>query len=846
VRRKTTPQTNNHFEGGYMKKARLFLLATTGVAISALVPAYAQNSESGASSSFGGDIIVTAQRRAESLNDVGMAVQAVDAGTLEALRVTDVRDLTTVAPSFTVSQSYQGVPTYTLRGIGFNTINLSATSTVGTYVDEVSYAYPIMNTGPVMDLERVEVLKGPQGTLYGRNSTAGLVNFITAKPTDEFRGGVKAEIGNYETYNFEGFLSGPLADGIAARVAVRSENSDKGWQISNTRPDERQGKVDKLAVRGSLAIDPSPSTSIDLSVTYWQNKSDTITGQGIGFTPATNPETGRLGALTVPGLAGYIANNFPTKASQADWAPRAGRSADIGIGAGLPGDLAEDNRFWGLKLRIDQDLNDTVKFVSLTSYNDFKRDALSDWGGAPFEIMLQQAAGRIKSFAQEVHLEGEANNVNWLVGAYYARDKLRDGNRTLLGENTNTRFIRAAPYIIGSTLPTPMPDLNLLEPPFNPLGYTAQQMDESFRTFVDEGRMDTKTWSLFANADAPLTDKLKMTLGVRYTQDKQDYVGCSRDFNGSMLPNVNIVNRFLFTGGDVANYPAAQEINQCNTYDEDRNIFAPVVTTLDESNTAWRVALDYKANEDTLLYASVSRGFKAGQSPVNAASKARQNYPVRQEKLTSYEIGVKATLADRLLQANLAAFYYDYKDKQISTYFADPIYTALSRLDNVPKSKAYGVEGELTLRPAQGVTLSANGLWLKTKVIGYIGTDAAGNDQTNYDGAEFIYSPRFQGSVVAAYDTPVSDSLNLNGAISVRYQSKSNTIFEKDPLYQIDSYAVVNASLGVKDDSGWSLALWSKNLFNKYYWSAVASNANVVVRFANPPRTFGLTAGYAF
>src|SRR3546814_8327478 len=132
--------------------------------------------------------------------------------------------LTAVAPSFTISQSYQGVPTYTLRGIGFNTINLSATSTVGTYVDEVAYAYPIMNTGPIMDLERVKVLKGPQGTLYGRNTTAGLINFITAKPTDHFDAGISAELGNYQTYNFAGHISGPLGEGVAARLAIRSEN----------------------------------------------------------------------------------------------------------------------------------------------------------------------------------------------------------------------------------------------------------------------------------------------------------------------------------------------------------------------------------------------------------------------------------------------------------------------------------------------------------------------------------------------------------------------------------------------------------------------------------------------
>ena len=163
----------------------------------------------------------------------------------------------------------------------------------------------------------------------------------------------------------------------------------------------------------------------------------------------------------------------------------------------------------------------------------------------------------------------------------------------------------------------------------------------------------------------------------------------------------------------------------------------------------------------------------------------------------------------------------------------------------MPKSKAYGVEGELIVRPAPGVSLSTNALWLKTRINGYVGTNAAGQSQ-NFDGAEFIYSPRFQGSVTLAYNTPVSDSLSLTGAVSARYQSKSNTIFEDLPLYKIDAYGTVNASLGLKSDAGWSVQLWAKNLFDKYYWSAVASNANVVVRFPNPPRTYGLTLGFDF
>ncbi len=818
-----------------MTAYRIFLLAGTAASLAFAAPAIAADAAgegAAGAAPVEGEIIVTAQRRAESLNDVGMAIQAVDGQTLENLRVTDVRDLTAVAPSFTVSQSYQGVPTYTLRGIGFNTINLSSTSTVGTYVDEVAYAYPIMNTGPVMDLERVEVLKGPQGTLYGRNTTAGLINFITAKPTDSFEGSIRADLGNYQTYNIGGHISGPLGEGIAARIAFRSENSGKGWQVSNSRG-ERQGEIEKLGIRGALAFDPGPGTHFDLSVTWWQNKSDTVVGQGIGFTPATNPVGGTSNSrfFNTPGLAAYLANNFPTRASQADWAPEAARSADIGTGLGLDGPLAEDNRFWGLKLRWDQDISDTVKLVSLTSYNDFKRNALSDWSGAPFEILLQNTVGRIKSFAQDLHVEGESGPVTWLVGAYYANDRIIDSNRTLLGQNANVGLIRGA-------------GVPLLGTPFNSGGYTLTQLSQAFRTYEDFGRIRTKTWSIFANGDWQLAEQVKLTAGIRYTEDKQRYNGCSRDFNGNMLPNVNVVNRALYaqTYGVIA--PQITQ-GQCNTFDPATGTFGEVKSLLDENNVAWRLALDWSPNDDTLVYASVSRGFKAGTTPINAANLARQNAPVTQEKLTAYEVGVKATLADRMVQANLSAFYYDYRDKQISTYFADPIYTALSRLDNVPRSKAYGVEGELIVRPMQGVSISTSALWLKTRIKDYDGTNAAGKPE-NFDGAEFIYSPKFQGSITLAYDTPVTDTLNVVGAISARYQSKSNTIFEDLDLYKIDSYGTVNASLGLKDESGWSVSLWAKNLFDKYYWSAVASNANVVVRFPNPPRTYGLTVGFDF
>lgn len=771
-------------------------------------------------------IVVTAQRREESANDVAMGIQAVRGEVLEQLHVTDTRDLSAFAPSFSVSQSYQGVPTYTLRGIGFNTINLSATSTVGTYVDEVAYAYPFMMTGPIFDLERVEVLKGPQGTLYGRNTTAGLVNFVTSKPTDEFAAQVTAEAGNYKTYNLDGFVNGQIAPNLVGRFAFRVENSDKGWQVSNSRG-ERQGEVDRWGVRGSLAFTPNDRLSVDASVSYWKNQSDTVAAQGIGFTPATANSP-----FLAPGLAAYIAANQPTKASQADWAPRAARSADIGIGAGLAGPLREDNEFTALKLRIAYDLNDDMRVVSLTGFQDLKRRALFDWSGAPYEILLQNARGDIESLSQELRIEGSTDRVNWLVGGYVARDEIIDSNRTLLGQNSNVGLIRFA----GS---------GLLATPFNSGGYTAAQMAQAFRTYVDRGDIETKTWSLFANADYEITESLKITGGIRYTEDKQDYNGCSRDFQGSMLPNVNVVNRALFFqvyGAVVA--PIGQ--NQCNTFNPATLSFGPVVSKLDENNVAWRVALDWKPAENVLLFGSVSRGAKAGATPVNAANISTQNAPAKQEMLTAYEAGLKAGLLQRRMQVNVSAFYYDYEDKQLSVYFADPIYTALSRLQNVPKGEAYGLDGEVTWRVTPEFTLIASGTLLHTEVQDYVGINSAGQPQ-DFDGAPFLYSPKRSGAITALYNRDLTGDLGLQVAMNARWQDDSHADLEGDPKFVIKDYGLVNASIGVhRLDDRWRAQLWVRNLTNTYYWTAVSSNANVVVRFPGQPRTYGASLTFAY
>jgi outer membrane receptor protein involved in Fe transport len=235
-----------------------------------------------------GEVVVTAQRRNESLSRVGETVNAVGASELARQGITSPQDLTKDVPGLQATTSYGGNPVYTLRGVGFSTQNVNATAPVGIYVDEASVPYPYMSNGVLFDLQRVEVLKGPQGTLYGRNATGGLIDFVTAKPTDHFAAGGSAEAGNYSTFNFTGYISGPVNDWLRLRLAGSSDNRFEGWQESVTR-DEHLGKLFRDAVRLTADIGNGGPFSAEVTATYWRQTGDTLATQAIYFRPAGSP-----------------------------------------------------------------------------------------------------------------------------------------------------------------------------------------------------------------------------------------------------------------------------------------------------------------------------------------------------------------------------------------------------------------------------------------------------------------------------------------------------------------------------------------------------------------------------
>lgn len=304
-------------------------------------------------SSVAEDIVVVAQRRSENLSKVPLSVSAFSGDTLASTGIADATQLTRVVPGLTFAKSGSNTPIYTLRGVGFNTRNISSTSPVGIYVNEVAHAYPYMSGGPIFDLAQVEVLKGPQGTLYGRNTTGGLINFITARPAEKFEAGVSLTVGNYKTYNLEGYVSGSLGAGFTARLAGITENSDEGWQRSITRGD-RLGEKRRYAGRLSLDYEAGGPITSQFTASYWRDKSDTQAAQAVALradVPPLLPPTVGNSILANPG------------ARDADWNAAA---------PGLP-PLKANAEFYSFAERLEFALADKLSLISLTAYSHLTR-----------------------------------------------------------------------------------------------------------------------------------------------------------------------------------------------------------------------------------------------------------------------------------------------------------------------------------------------------------------------------------------------------------------------------------------------------------------------------------------
>lgn len=769
------------------------------------------------------EIVVTAEKRDESVSQVGMSISVLDTAALDRLQVNDMSDLVKEIPGLNVNTSTAGTPIYTLRGVGFNTPNLSSTSPVGMYMDQVAYAYPYMMSGGVFDVSQVEVLKGPQGTLYGRNTTGGLINFISNKPTDNPEAELTVGAGNYESVNSHGYISGPITPTLKGRLAFQVDESFQGWQESLTR-DDRLGEVHKGAGRAILDWDPSPDFSASFTFNYWLDHSDTQAPQAVYYVPET-PSAGLGAAAVAPYLQHGASNTF------ADWTPQSDQP--------LPGvtrpPYKKDSRFYSNALEINYRVSSALKLTSLSAYNHVDRNDTVNGDGTAVQIYTGQFLGTIDSFSQELRLAAEGRHYNWIVGGYYSNDKV-DENQIIFIDNFSTATL-----------------LRGLATSLNDPRYTPAQTEHGFQATNQLGDFDNNSISGFANGQYQLTDKLKATGGARFTSDRSHFDGCAADFDGNSVPVWNTAVALV-----AGQYPAYNvQPGQCLTFASPGPGPSGLVNReLNQNNVSWRLNLDYTPMDKVLFYGAIARGFKSGAFPIIASSTAAQYTPARQEEVTSYEVGSKLEFGSA--RVTLAEYYDQYLNKQVFGAAADPIFTSLARLVNIPRSRIYGTELSLDWRVAGGLTFHGAASYIETRVLSYTGYDQFG-DLLNFAGTEFPDTPHWQLAANIVYDRPLVDGLELEGVVDSTYQSFSHGDFQNsssytirgttipDDIYAIPEYALVNASLSTGTvDKRWKGTLWVKNLLDRNYWTSANYGLDMMTRFSGMPRTYGASVTWRF
>lgn len=775
-----------------MKQIRM-LVASSGLALVLnSVPALAQSETNAAADETAGvgEIIVTAQKREQRVNDVGMSIAAISGDDLAQRGITSPSDLSRAVTGFTATPSEAQTPIYTLRGVGFFDHTLSSSPAVSVYVDEAALPYPVMGAGATLDVSRVEVLKGPQGTLFGQNSTGGAINFVAAKPTDRFEMGVdvthEARFGETDA---SAFVSGPVTGNLNARLALRAVQGGS-WQRSTTR-DDRLGDDRKQFGRLLLDWQPTARLSVSLNLNGFIDRSDTQAGQLNFIYPTLRDPRVR----TEP---------FPDDARSANW--------DQGF------QMRRDDKFYQGVLRADYEITDSVKLTSISNYSRITVDGYQDYDGTASRIIATQQYGEIESFNQEVRLSGSTDTLQWIVGANYGKDAIFDGVRYEITDNS-------VAFPFG---PNPLP-------PFPPsLEETSYDLSQ-----------DIETYAAFGNLEYELTDALKIQAGARYTKFQISGNQCGYDRTpGQALSRTFEFLEFLIYGS----IPRPIQAGQCVVLD--RATFLPVLEgqdiTLDQDNISWRAGINYKTPGGTLLYANQSRGYKSGGIGIIGASFTDQFDPVVQEQLDASEVGFKAPLLDRMLQLNAAAFYYKYKDKQIRGAIVDPVFGTLEKLINVPKSTLWGMELQVAARPVPGLDINGGISYIESEIKGPFNTFNKAGVFGDFGGSNVPYTPKVTANFDIQYSWDMSNGISPFVGASVDYKSRANSTFvsaaDRAAHFAIPRYATLDLRAGVSGpDDAWRVSIFGRNITDKYYWTGVITGSDTTTKFAGMPATYGIT-----
>lgn len=741
------------------------------------------------------EIVVTAQKREQNLQDVSVSVTAFDGNAMRELNMTNSVDIAAQTPGLNVGTPVGegNNPSITLRGVGLNDFNDNNEGPIAVYRDEVYQAAMAGLTFQLFDLQRVEVLRGPQGTLYGRNATGGLVHFISNKPTDEFEGFFDLTIGDNNQVKAEAALSGALGDAVQVRASVAMNQYD-GYVKNRIGPDGNE--ADTLAYRLQVNFDVSDSTSILINV---------HSGNSDSIAPYYQHETTDFdgdGAADPTDLYGYV---------DTDGDPFAGDYDRVGI-------LDIENTGGSITLNWG---GDAVDFVSITAFENVDKLHQEDTDVGPFAGVLPQFQADIDTFSQEFRLSGSSDRLTWMVGAYYFESDVE--NALDLQANYPdffVEFLDSLPEVFDGGLAAvagyvPGPDPTALIPLLD--------YDVDFT-------QDTESTAVFGQLDYAVSDSVSLTLGLRYTTENRsfDYVNNFGDTDGDgMITNADgVVTNFL------------QELNVLGLFPAEWFAFNG---NIDNDNVSGKVGLEFRPNNDVLLFANYARGFKSGGFNGGfldlTDGVVPEDTPYLEEILNSFELGIKATLAEGTVRLNATAFVYDYEDYQALTF------SGLSQFITNSDADLSGLEIEFVWVPGENWSFQLGASVLDTEV------DEVTVQGVPITGTEMVLAPEFTLNGLGRYTIPLSGDSWVALQLDFNHQADHFFDITNSSVSKEDAYTVVNARISYQVNDKLNLAVFAKNLTDEEYrvytfdFTAIAGFNQ---QFFAPPRWIGVSARYDF
>jgi len=824
------------------------------------------------------EIVVTAQGRAQVLSDVPVAISAVNAETLQNSGANDIRQLNQVAPSLLVSSTgSEANGSARIRGIGTVGDNPGLESSVPVFIDGVYRSRSGIGLNELGEIDRVEVQRGPQGTLGGRNSSAGLISIYSKKPSFTFGGSGELTYGNYDFMRATSSVTGPISDGIAFRVDGVYVKRD-GFYTDDQNGRDVNNR-DRYFLRGQLLIEPSDDLSIRLIADYTSRQEECCAATYVDA--SVNPYIGNLNNLATP-INNTAANNIinvlrdlgqPLAAFNQGY----GRKISVSPNRVFTGETKD----YGFSAQVDYDFGG-AKLTSITAYREYRSGQASDTDYGEVDILYRapsdDAYRQFHTFTQELRLQGEAfdGKLDWLVGGFFAnekltvRDNLRFGNQ--YGRFATCRLVSGG-GLAGLYSPT---SPGCLAPVVGPAtvaaasgasgadilaAFTALDSLNDLGTTNDRYFQNGTNWALFTHNIVHITDTLDLTLGLRYTSDKKKFNATFGNDNTRCTTIQSLVSDDLTAASATARALAAGLIGlgcQGNSTAELNGV--SIRDDRKEDEFTGTAILSWKPTDDLLLYGSYARGYKAGgfnldrsalKSPiatfasVGGAQALVGNLQFDPEMVDSYELGAK--YATGPFSLSLSAFRSDFSSFQLNTFNGTVFLVqningcddliggsnADTDLSNATGACAagdvsYGVrtqgfELEGSLVPARNFRVAAGLTYARTKYRDdLIGTNTgAPLDQAlrKLPGDNLSNAPELVATGSITW-TPEIGSNGLSGLfyIDTRMTSDYNTGSDLFPQKEQDGYALFNARIGLRGpDDAWSVELWGQNIFNKDY-----------------------------